>query len=406
MRRTATLLLGSFWLSLVASAACSSDEGDPRAASSASSSSGDPGDATVSSSSSSSSGDSGPVVLAEAGGDASDSGIDAGPYPGIHFTGRFDFRDAAGPKFEWSGTAIQAKFRGTGIAVRLAETLSDQNEHQQFRITIDGQTTSLLVLNGSPAYTLASGLPDGEHTVEVFKRTEALFGTVQFLGFDVEAGAIVPSEFPYTRRLEFLGDSITAGYGNEGVGPSCTFSADTEDGSRAYGAIAAKALGAAYSAIAWSGRGLRVNYGDAALPTMPELYGLTRPWDETSAWDFGSYVPDAVVIHLGTNDTWHTADPGAEFTTEYVALLTRIRGLYPQAHVFVIAAPERAGVVTRASAAVDQRNQAGDAAVHFLQLDNYDLMRDGVGCDSHPSVAAHAVVAAKLEAAIRAALGW
>ena len=402
-----------------------------------SSPSGDPADASMSRGSTESSSSSGSsnsssgnsssgadaALPSDSGSDAalpSDSGpdadmaVDSGPDDGIHFVGRFDFTDPQGPRSEWSGASIVTTFHGTGISVRLAETLipDGQGEHTEFRVTIDGVTTSLLRLAAATdTYLLATGLPPGRHVVEVFRRSEALFSTVQFLGFLVEDGALVPSGYPFTRRMEFVGDSITAGYGAEGngVGAGCDFSAVTENGAASFAAVTARSLNAGYSAVAWSGRGLRLNYGEPnanpPLPTMPDLYGRTRASDTSDTWDFGAYVADVVVIYLGTNDTWNVADPGPDFTSTYVTFLARIRTHYPAAHIFAVAAPERGFVVTRVQSAVTER-QAVDANVHFFQFDDYDLARDGIGCNGHPSAAAHTVMAEKLTAAIRAVTRW
>lgn len=412
MRRSVVALFGCLGAVVAASLFACSDANDADApGGAASSSSGDANDASVSTSSSSSSsgGDAAPLP-SDSGPDA-DVVVDAGPYDGIHFVGRFDFADPQGPRFEWSGASIVTTFVGTGISIRLAETLipDGQGEHTEFRVTLDGVTTSLLRLSAdTDTYTLATGLPAGEHVVEVFRRSEALFSTVQFLGFAVEGGTLVPSEYPFMRRMEFVGDSITAGYGNEGngAGAGCDFSALTENGAASFAAVTARNLNAAYSAVAWSGRGLRVNFGDAPVPTMPSLYGRTRPSDTSDTWDFSSYVADVVVVYLGTNDTWSVADPGTEFTSAYVTFLARVRSNYPAAHIFAVAAPERGFVVTRVQDAVNERMTSGDPNVHFFQFDDYDLARDGVGCNGHPSVAAHAVMATKLTAAIRGVTGW
>ena len=79
---------------------------------------------------------------------------------------------------------------------------------------------------------------------------------VDFKGFTVTNGALVPTPPPFTRKLEFIGDSITCGFGNEGPGPNCPFTADTENESLAYGTLTAQALNAEHHTIAWSGIGM------------------------------------------------------------------------------------------------------------------------------------------------------
>ena len=43
--------------------------------------------------------------------------------------------------------------------------------------------------------------------------------------------------------MVFIGDSITAGYGNEGPDSGCHWSAELEDNFRTFGAYAARELG-------------------------------------------------------------------------------------------------------------------------------------------------------------------
>jgi hypothetical protein len=79
------------------------------------------------------------------------------------------------------------------------------------------------------------------HSVVLRKRTEALFGVVTFRGFAVAGASEAESFFipavkvaradgarDSSRRIEFVGDSISCGYGIEGH-PPCPFTAATEN---------------------------------------------------------------------------------------------------------------------------------------------------------------------------------
>ena len=77
------------------------------------------------------------------------------------------------------------------------------------------------------------------HDVALFKRTEAFQGAVDFYGFVPGAGGALVATVPaVTRRIEVIGDSISAGYGNEGPDQNCHFTPDTENAYLAYGALA------------------------------------------------------------------------------------------------------------------------------------------------------------------------
>jgi hypothetical protein len=70
-----------------------------------------------------------------------------------------------------------------------------------------------------------------------------------------------------THALEFYGDSITCGYGNEGT-PPCDFTAGTENNWLSWGPMTARALNASVHVEAWSGKGV-VRYGLPLCPLPP-----------------------------------------------------------------------------------------------------------------------------------------
>src|SRR5262249_28724043 len=112
------------------------------------------------------------------------------------------------------------------------------------------------------------------------------------------------------------------GYGNEGAGPGCGFVNSEQNEYLAYGALAARALAADHTTIAWSGK---------SSYEMLEYFERTLPARNDSKWDFTSYQPHVVVVNVGTND-FANVDPGeALWVRVYVKLIERIRAVYPQA---------------------------------------------------------------------------
>lgn len=329
--------------------------------------------------------------------------VDAGPPKlDVHFIGRFDVSNPAQPRSDWSGSGYVTRFKGTGIGISL------EGSTNQFAVRVDNGTPTVLKFNGqATAMSLASGLADAEHDVEVYRRTEASFGPVRFKGFTVTGGALVPTVPPYTRKIEIIGDSISCGYGNEGIGPTCGFSADTENEFLAYGAITARALNAQHHTTAWSGRGMVRNYGGDMGPTMPDIYGRTLASDNNSAaWVPSRYVPDVIVIDLGTNDFSTGVNPGQPYADKYLQFVTMLRGLFPDAHIFCAIGPMDNNASMRAyvSGVVSMRMNAGDTKTHFVEFTPQGPL--GFGCDYHPSLGTHDEMATKLTGEIRTALGW
>lgn len=334
---------------------------------------------------------------ASSGGDDSSTG-EPPAAPAVHYVGRHDASDPGHVRMGWSGVGAVVRFAGTGASVRL------DDKGRYWTVVVDGQVQpTLATAPGEQLYPLATGLAPGEHTVELYRRTEGSFGPTVMSGFELEGELLAPP--PVQRRIEIVGDSITCGYGDEGVSP-CSFSAETENHYLTYGAVAARALGAELSTVAWSGKGVVNNYDHDVFEPLPQIYDRLLASDG-APWSF-AWQPDAVVINLGTND-FSTGDdpPEAVFVPAYVAFLGHLRDVYPDTFILAVAPTLFGDEATMVSgylqSAVDQRHMAGDAEVAFANV-NVDWI--GSGCDGHPTVATHAGMGARLTEELQAHLGW
>lgn len=335
-------------------------------------------------------------------GGAGQSNGGAGPV-GPHFIGRFDQSKPDAPVFAWPGTAIALRFTGTAIGVTLTDTGGNV-----FEVVLDGNHTVLTLQSGMKKYMLGTGLAAGAHDLLLHRRTEASFSETTFNGFDVPSSAYLPATVP-TRRLEVIGDSISAGYGNEGTLP-CQFTAATENHYLTYEAIAARSLNAELYTEAWSGIGMLHNYDGSTVDQMPVRYLRTLPERANSTWDFSKYVPHAVVINLGTND-FSKGDPGPDFQTAYLKFVTDLRGRYPAARLFLaigtmLSDDSYTKALAYLKAVIDARSSAGDKNLTLLEFGTQDGNADGLGCDYHPSLKTHQKMADKLVAALKADMGW
>ncbi|MCL2778344.1 MAG: GDSL-type esterase/lipase family protein [Polyangiaceae bacterium] len=408
--RTLALLVGLGGYVL----ACSSSNGDNGRAGNAVTGDGGP-QGTVDASSEHDGGDGDGQGVIDAGSeDGGTSPIQAGGNEDeapaqIHIIGRTDERDPDGPRFSW-GTQIRTRFSGTGVAITLAD-----NGANWFDVSIDG-TAAAAFETGGPAqsYVLAQNLADQEHDLIVTRRTEAFEGDVQFLGITTPEGRdLIATTLPFEHRLEFVGDSVATGFGVLGVGPTCVPSLDNESEPNAYPAFTAAALNASHITIAYSGIGIIMDYNNGTTEQMPERYLRALVNDPSSVWDF-SYVPDAVIIDLGTNDLTFS-DPGPAFETAYVSFMELVRSKYPAAHIMVTVSPmigdddpsfpARTVLKNYLSDVIATRQAAGDANVSMFEFEEQtgDL---GYGCSWHPSVAEQQAMSDKLVAALRAQLGW
>jgi lysophospholipase L1-like esterase len=339
-----------------------------------------------------------------AGGSANGGAAGSTAAGAVRVVGRTD-GDPKSPRFEWSSVSIQAHFKGTSVQADI-----DAGNNNYFEIIVDGQTKPRVTgSSGRKKVPIVSGLADGEHDLVIWRRTEANNSApTQFFGLDLGGGTLM-TVTPPAHKLEIIGDSITCGYGNEGAGPNCSFSYDTENSYLAYGSVAARTLGADLFTECWSGKGMYQNYGGDKTETMPTLFKRTIPTDGSSTWNF-SWTPDAVIINLGTND-FSQGDPGQPYLNAYEGFVSDLRTHYPNAYVFLVIGPMLGDPnLTTARGYLDQvvmaRSAAGDKRVKQILVDPQDQNKNGIGCDYHPSIATDDAMGKAIAGAIKTTLGW
>ncbi|HUI29258.1 MAG TPA: SGNH/GDSL hydrolase family protein [Candidatus Acidoferrales bacterium] len=317
------------------------------------------------------------------------TGIIDADNPNIQYIGRFDFLNPKKVAFDWAGVYICAKFTGTGCSLRLHDSTDE------YAIIIDDHAPRLLTTDNAEVYHLVSGLADSvPHTIMIQKRTEPLVGRGTFMGFVLDKGAtLLPPDRRPDRRIEFIGNSITSGYGVMADSSNCHFTPQTEDACMSYASITARELHADYHLISYSGRGVVRNYGDknkTSVNPMPALYDRICYSDSTSTWDFTKWVPQAVVINLGTNDFSTEPHPDSTvFEEAYCRLIDRVRVLYPGVTIFCVTGPmigEPCTRYVRELVKAQQEKETGDRDVFFIEIPRSMMNDNDWGCELHPNV--------------------
>ena len=328
----------------------------------------------------------------------------------LQYTGRIDNSYARGPTLSFAGTSIGGRFSGTSLAI----VLDDERGQNFYNVFIDGDEARPIILQadkGLKTYVVANGLAPGEHSFLLFKRTEGAEGSTVFKGLalDDKAELLAPPPRP-GRRIEFFGDSITSGMGNEAPDDGRDDLAKDKNAYMSYASITARALKAEAHITSQSGIGVMISW----FPfTMPDFYDqLSAVGNNDSRWDFGSWTPDVVVVNLLQNDSWLIGrdhrlqpEPGeAQRIAAYRKFVARVRQLYPKAYIVCALGSMDAirpgspwpGYVTTA---VEQLRKEGDA-----RIDSVFFPYTGYG--QHPRVKQHQANAARLTAFIRNKMGW
>lgn len=351
------------------------------------------------------------MAMAGSGGAPSDEA------PGIQYIGRWDRSDPNVATASWGPVGIRARFTGASVRVRIVDVANT------FSLSIDGGQPKTIGPGLNGEVELASGLAAGEHLLELFRRSEGNYGKTAVSGLVLDSGEqLLPPPTRPQRKIEVVGDSISAGYGNEGMGGTTPL---TQNGYAAFGPQLARLLGAEWSIIAHSGQGMYRNLCETMPPTaqhMPEEFLLTQhPAVPGSQWNFESWQPDVLLVALGTND-FSDYPPGScqppdldGFQQAYAGFLGLARAKYPRAEIFAVGtfiatATNQFGTCNQTICAAVE--SVADPHVHCVDpstgSDGFWLIGpdDYIGDWTHPTVAAHSKVAERLAAIIKPVLGW
>lgn len=291
--------------------------------------------------------------------------------PEVFRVGRFDDTDPAGPKFIWSASRFSLRFQGESVRVRLKQTTRPQSveagpQPLRMRVELDGSAREIYA-DEQNVLSFHAEVPAGLHRLTLVRQSEALIGEGQLLDVELSPGSkVLPWDQQGRPLIEFIGDSVTVGFGNEGVAP-CRFSSQAQAITSAYPWMVGEALHADVRVVGWSGHGVTRNWGDRPEPVVPEQWSPAAP------------APDFVFVALGANDFWN-GDPGPErFVPAYAAFIGRVRAAYPRAEVYAVITPT--GTAQRRSVMREYLSQSGAPVLEMGEMPE----SDGRGCIGHPN---------------------
>lgn len=339
----------------------------------------------------------------------------SGTYPHIGLSGRFHASASGSLHCAWPGSQVTLRFHGTGLQATIRDWSGDCEGDHLAILLDDAPPTTLALKPGSHTYEIAVNLAEGEHTVSLFKQTEASVGHIEYEGFSFRGGTILPSPPNSSRRIEYIGDSITCGYGNTAASEEESFKPSTENHYLSYGRLTARTLNADCHVIAWSGEGILRNAAGDVVHPIPSMIGQILPPTDKPAWNFAQWMPQVVVIHAGTND-FATGIPDREaFIDTYYALVEKLYRLYCFPYIFCCLSPmltdespkgENHRTVAR-SYLHEIKDRAEKDGIQSLHLLEFKTLQSGeFGADGHPNLAAHRRMAKTLTEAIRQETGW
>lgn len=313
-----------------------------------------------------------------------------------------------------SGSGISFKFKGKKCSIKIGGdsiALSDgDNNKSRFAILVNGDR----IIDDIVAYTEKNySVIDSENEIScvitVIKLSEAAMSALSINEISV-CGEISPVENK-SHLIEFIGDSITCGYGVDDEDENHNFSTSTEDMTKAYAYRTVNALDVDYSMVSYSGYGIISGYTGDGVRNANELvppyyeklaftygdFGGKKPHELN--WNFSVRQPDIIVINLGTNDDsfcLEDEERRIEYCEKYVDFLKVVRKNNPKAKIVCslgIMTDRLCPYVERVAA--DYSKQTGDENISTFRFD-VQLFEDGYAANYHPTAVTHKKASEKL----------
>jgi lysophospholipase L1-like esterase len=314
--------------------------------------------------------------------------------PGINYYGRFDFSNPKAPRFNWSGSIIELSVsNSTTVGIELTDGAG------YYDIEVDGmvQSTPLYADSyNSKKYVLVSALSTDAHVIRIVKRNEPYWVITTFSGIYLSSGAKIMHKDKPVRKMEFCGDSYTAGYFIE----SCADQQANTNTNKSWARVTSQAFKAQDIIMAESGIGLVKSLGGKTclpkkyLGTFDTIGGAPTPM-----WNFSTWIPDIVTVFLGINDKSSGATDN-EYTAAVHSFVTTIRGNYPNARVLFIAYTGCMDEATK-SAVAAETTSLGHKGIYSLLYS-----KPVNGCSWHPTVTDAKEISDSVVTKIKQITGW
>lgn len=314
----------------------------------------------------------------------------------IMYMGRIHFEDSVGALFNYPGVTAMLNFEGTGLS------MDARKGSGQFMVEIDeGEPFKINFTDSTESIVLADSMEWGVHIARVTYAVEGHELRPAIHGFEIfgpDAKLLSAPERP-AKKIEFIGNSITCGYGTEADSGQVHFSFDTENHTLSYAYLAARALNLDVNVVARSGIGMYRSYGGPREGTpgnrMPDVYDRTLYYTPDYMWPHESFDPDVIFINLGTNDTSMDDYDIDLFVDKYCEFVDHLRDLHPDSKIVLATGCMLTGETLDIMKAAHDRVAEGRDGVYRFDFSpcTGDL---GYGADFHPSKAQAARMADEL----------
>ena len=326
---------------------------------------------------------------------------------------------------------------GSGIEVNVtgselwADIEADYTDYEPWvAIELNGELISRFMLDrGRREICLFRGIDPSRITRVKFYRelqamSEDLKTAVVIRGLRGNGSFMTPPS--YDHRLEFIGDSITSGEGTYGARSDEDWAAYCMSYSGTYANLICKELNAESRIISQGGWGIFSGWDNDRRHNVPRHYeticglnsgGENDKYGASRPYDFSSWIPDAIIINLGTNDNsgfnqppFTDPDNGAVYKLSLnpdgshikeddllignaaIDFLKLIRKNNPSPHILWVYGMLGYDLTPVIVDAIERyKLETNDKNIRFLQLPSANS--DTLGSREHPGLKSHMIAA-------------
>ncbi len=327
---------------------------------------------------------------------------------------------ASGAAFEFNGKKLEVTILGSNNALMPDNHIN----YARVAVFVNGERVVNDCIDcDKKAYKIFDGDCVQCANIQIMKVSESPMSAVGIAPLVCDEEAVIAPIPAKARTMEFIGDSITCGYGTDDPDLSHTFTTRTEDVTKAYAYKTAKLLDADYSLFSASGYGIISGYtpdpnvrtANELIPPYYESQCFSRdPFGEAGypaeiPWDFSQYQPDVIVINLGTNDDsfcQDTVEKQEEYVEQYIAFLKTVRKNNPGAEIFCVLGLMGDRLYPRVCEAAEKYTaETGDTHVNTVHIPEQDGSV-GYVVDYHPLPQFHTMAAEVVATAIKEKMNW
>lgn len=314
--------------------------------------------------------------------------------------------------FSMSGSGGEFIINANSVDITLIcddATSLNYNHRPRVAIFVNGNLQFDDVLNEKET-TVTIELPteNEENTVTVVKLSESMYSSCGISKIYTYSDKDIRASKAKQKKIEFIGDSITAGFGIDEENPKGSFSTATENFTKTYAYLTSQKLNYDYSAVAFSGYGVLYGYGSSKVKGTENV--LSKYYEEAitnksfdssypyNKWDFSNNGSDIVVINLGVNDAVFCSSyqRKEEFKKAYKKLIGLVRWHNKNADILCILGEVNNSLFPYIEqAAKEYSEENADERIYSFSID-FKMAEEGSVINGHPNAKSNEIASEEL----------